>query len=41
MSKEIINQGRHKRQVEGNYKMMGYSIIGFTICFIFILISSL
>jgi len=39
--KEIINQGRSKKQVEGNYKMMEYSIIGFTICFILILISSL
>jgi len=26
--KEIINQGRSKRQVEGNYKIMGIAIIG-------------
>lgn len=29
--KEIINQGRSKRQIEGNYKVMAIALIGFTI----------
>ena len=29
--KEIINQGRSKRQVEGNYKVMAIALIGFTV----------
>ena len=29
--KEIIYQGRSKRQVEGNYKVMAIAVIGFTI----------
>ena len=29
--KEIINQGRSRRQIEGNYKVLGLAVIGFTI----------
>jgi len=36
--KEILNQGRPKKQVEGNNKAAIFSIIGFIICIIAILI---
>jgi len=29
--KEILNQGRSKKQMEGNYKITGFSLIGFII----------
>ena len=36
--KEILNQGRSKKQVEGNNKAAIFSIIGFIICIIAIFI---
>ena len=36
--KEILNQGRSKKQVEGNYKATIFSVIGFIICIIAIFI---
>ena len=36
--KEILNQGRSKKQVEGNNKSAIFSIIGFIICLILIVI---
>ena len=34
--KEIMNQGRSRRQTEGNYKVLGLAIIGFTISILII-----
>jgi len=35
---EILNQGRSKKQVKGNYKMGAISIIGMVLTFVYILI---
>ena len=36
--KEILNQGRSKKQTEGNYKIGAISIIGMVLTFVYILI---
>ena len=36
--KEILNQGRSKKQMENNYKIMGFSLIGFIVSLILIAI---
>jgi len=38
--KEILNQGRSKKQMENNYKITGYSIVGFVIILILAIIFS-
>lgn len=38
--KEILNQGRSQKQMEGNYKITGYSLIGFIVTLILIFIFS-
>ena len=36
--KEILNQGRSKRQVEGNYKITAISIIGMVLTLLYLVI---
>ncbi len=36
--KEILNQGRSKKQIEGNYKITGFSLIGIIVILILIAI---
>ena len=36
--KEILNQGRSKRQVEGNYKITSISIIGMVLTLLYLVI---
>ena len=36
--KEILNQGRSKKQVEGNYKITSISIIGMVLTLLYLVI---